>query len=334
MSRQERATPLRPPPQENTLSCPPPESPHLDPGATGLTGTGLLAPPRRAPSTPVPAGVEEQVVFDVGARVASGRYVPGARLTLAELRRSTGHAPRQLRPALDHLAGQGVITSDWLIPDTRPEGHTVTRTRDLLAAMINHGAYPAGRPLPTRGVLATALLAGPSDLDRALRLLAGENVISLSGNARSHVLPRPGSPGRGAWPPGHDQVRDALPKERRQGAGHDRPTLLRVREAARDRWKSGVCPDPDTMTDQEQRQAETLHRLISRAYTHTTGCDPRSYAPVRSAAGRSMACGALPTHGPLHERMFRFTVLAASLHDLIEALAGAGFPVQPGRSLR
>ncbi|MFJ1662455.1 hypothetical protein [Streptomyces anthocyanicus] len=303
-----------------------PAVPRPDHHVAGRPGTGARTPSQRCPDAPAePADSETTVIRAVQVRITSGSYAPGARLTLEELRRSTGHPARRLRPALDHLAAEGTITLQWRIPDTRPDDHPAVRTRDLLAAMIDHGAYPAGTPLPARGVLAPLLLARPADLDQALRRLAAEHIISVSGNARPHVLePRPGHPARTPWPHGpHQQVLDALPRARRQGAGHDRAALAQVRHAARKRWNSGAGPNPCTMTDQEQRQAETLHRLISRALAHTTGHDPRSATAVRSAAARSMACAALPTHGPVHERLFRFTVLAAALHDLIEALTSA-----------
>ncbi|MFF4859959.1 GntR family transcriptional regulator [Streptomyces rubiginosohelvolus] len=75
---------------------------------------GALHP---APCNPGHGGVallpeaEDQVVGTVRALVASGRYVPGARLTVTELRRSTGHPARRLRSALERLAAEGIITS-------------------------------------------------------------------------------------------------------------------------------------------------------------------------------------------------------------------------------
>ncbi|WP_145503812.1 GntR family transcriptional regulator [Streptomyces sp. CFMR 7] len=286
--------------------------PHRPDRATGPSGGTV---PAAAP------GTTGEALSTVRARVASGRYVPGTRLTLTELAAGTGHTSRQLRPALEQLAAEGVITADRRIPDTRPQDHGATRTRNLLASMISHGAYPAATPLPTRGILTSILLAGRTDLHQALRLLAAEQVISLSGNARPRVLSSgTGAPGPSPWPPGPGQVLGALPAVRRPGAGHDRATLAQVRRTARERWRSGLGPAPEAMTDQEQRQAETLHRLITRALDHTSGGDPRSCTAVRSAAARSMACAALPTHGPLHERLFRFAVLATALHDLIEAL--------------
>ncbi|WP_405196316.1 GntR family transcriptional regulator [Streptomyces anulatus] len=287
--------------------------------------TKLPVPPGNG-THPAPSSTDMRVVRAVRARIDAGHYVPGTRLTLTELRNSTGHSLKDLRRALEHLAATGHVVGRWQAPDPRADDHAVTRARDLLAAMIGHGAYPPGAPMPTRAALSTILLTEPADLARALLRLADEGVIGLSGRARPRVPPpQDDRSSPVVWPPGPDEVRAALPRPRRPGAGHDRAALHLVRCAARERFKNGVCAGPATMGEQEELQAETLSSLVATAYEGTAHREHRSFLPVRSAAARSMACNALPTNVPLYERLFRFTVLATSLDDLAEALAAAGF---------
>ncbi|MFJ6809085.1 GntR family transcriptional regulator [Streptomyces anulatus] len=308
-----------------------PSRPHR---ADSPGGTKLPVPPGNG-TPPAPASADMRVVRAVRARIDAGHYVPGTRLTLTELRDSTGHSLKDLRHALEHLAASGHVIGRWKVPDPRPDDHAATRTRDLLASMIGHGAYPPGTPMPTRGALSTILLAEPADLARALLRLADEKIISVSGRARPRVLP-PQEDGSSpvVWPPGPEQVRNALPRVPRPGAGQDRAALHLVRCTARERFTSGVCAGPATMSEQEQLQAETLCRLVAAAYEGTARREHRSFLPVRSAAARSMACNALPAGVPLHERLFRFAVLATALDDLAEALVEAGFRTSPEIGIR
>ncbi|MGW3165783.1 hypothetical protein ACWC9Q_23480 [Streptomyces sp. NPDC001142] len=85
-----------------------------------------------------PAPADAAVVAAVRDRVAAGYYVPGSRLTLDELSVATGYTSAQLRPALEHLAGEQVVYGRWRVPGDQP----VERTRRLLVALISHGAYP------------------------------------------------------------------------------------------------------------------------------------------------------------------------------------------------
>ncbi|MEV6421713.1 GntR family transcriptional regulator [Streptomyces sp. NPDC051662] len=293
--------------------------------ATPATGPRPAAPVPAGPGTSLPRRpppADPQVVAAVRERLTTGYYVPGARLTMTELHSATGYSADTLRPALDQLATTNLVTGRWRVPDHRPDNHAPVRTRDLLAAMIDHGAYPANTSLPARGELATLLLATPVTLSRALCLLGDEGVLHLSGHARPRVLPSSSAgSSRAAWPPDLAAVQRALPRRRRPGASYDRETLRGIRAAARERWKSGVCLSPDAMAQQEERQAEVLCRLVLTAYDRAAGQPPGMHPRLRSAAARTMACNTLPRNVPLHERQFRFTVLASALADLADSLA-------------
>lgn len=253
-------------------------------------------------------------------RITGGYYLPGARLTLSELTTSTGHDAAALRPALDHLATTGLVTGRWQAADPRPE-HRTERARALLTGMIDRGAWPAGT-VPARSVLVRILLTEPAHITRALAELAAEGVLHLEPKGPARVLPAPaGAPGRAPWPPGEKELLDALPSRTLPGATHNAYTLHRVRYAARQRWKGGVCLSPTAMTEQEDRQAESVHRFVTRAFERTSRHQPPLLSAVRSTAAQVMACHALPRTGPLYERLYRFATLATALAHLADALA-------------
>ncbi|MEV7959086.1 GntR family transcriptional regulator [Streptomyces sp. NPDC088141] len=263
------------------------------------------------------------MVTAIRDRITAGHYVPGARLRLNELQGYyTGYSGAELRPALDQLATTDLVNGRWWVADHRPGDHAVRRTQNLLAAMIDHGAYPPGTELPTRTELATILLANQVTLSRAIELLAVEGVLLLSGNSRPRALPRPrcGSSWVGL-PPDFADVLRALPQGRSSGAAHSRNAIRGICDTARERWRSGICLPADAMTLQETLQGDILCRLVLSAYEQVADRPAGGYPRLRSAAARAMACAHLPTVAPLHERLFRFTVLATALADLADELA-------------
>ncbi|MFI1226210.1 MULTISPECIES: GntR family transcriptional regulator [unclassified Streptomyces] len=267
-----------------------------------------------APSTPV-------AVRAVRDRITAGYYLPGARLTLRELATSTSHDPTALRPALDHLATTGLVTGRWRVADPHPE-HRTARARALLSGMIDRGAWPAGTTLPALSVLVRLLLTEGAHIAQALGELADEGVLDLAAKGPARVLPAPADArARAPWSPGEEELLDALPSSTRPGAAHDGYTLHLVRHAARKRWKGGVCLPPIAMAEQEGRQAETVHRLITRAFEATVRRAPDFLPDVRSAAAQVMACHALPRTGALYERLYRLATLATALAHLADALA-------------
>ncbi|MGW6202293.1 hypothetical protein ACWF9B_01375 [Streptomyces sp. NPDC055089] len=241
-------------------------------------------------------------------------------MTLVELQSIIPATQAALRGVMDQLVAAGLITGRWRIPDHRPLDHSVTRTHSLLAAMIDHGAFPVGTTLPARHLLGTILQAGPADVRGALNRLANDQVIHLAGNARPRVLAAQlYGPARAAWPPGPGTVHDALPSTGRPGAGFDRSTLGQIGCAARARFRLGICAGPDALADQELRMAHVVRLLVTKTYEETSQPGTGASAQVRSAAARVMACHALPLDAALHERMFRLAVLATALHDLADA---------------
>ncbi|MET8605660.1 GntR family transcriptional regulator [Streptomyces rubiginosohelvolus] len=267
-----------------------------------------------APATPV-------AVRAVRNRITAGYYLPGARLTLRELATSTGHDPAALRPALDHLATTSLVTGRWWVADPHPE-HRTARARALLAGMIARGAWPAGTTLPALSVLVRLLLTEPAHTAEALGELADEGVLDLAAKAPARVLPAPANTlARAPWSPGERELIAALPRRTRPGAAHDGYTLHLVRHTARKRWKGGVCLPPTAMAEQEGRQAETVNRLITRAFESTARRAPDLLPDVRSTAAQVMACHALPRTGPLYERLYRHATLATALAHLADALA-------------
>ncbi|MFD8727696.1 GntR family transcriptional regulator [Streptomyces sp. NPDC059611] len=271
---------------------------------------------------------EQAAVRDVHDRITSGYYVPGSKLTLRELSASTGHDSSVLREVLDHLTTTtGLVTrvnKGWRIADPRP-GYRAERARGVLSGMIARGAWPAGTVLPARLVLGRLLLTEPAHLTQALGALADEGVLRMEPKGPPTVLPAPaGSPARDPWPPGEKEVLDALPSKTLPGAAHDADSLHLVAHAVRERYKDGVCLPSEAMTMQESRQAETVHRLVIRAFTHTSGHATTHFLAVRSTAAQVMACHALPSNGPLYERLYRITVLATTLAHLADALAKPG----------
>ncbi|MEU0100408.1 GntR family transcriptional regulator [Streptomyces sp. NPDC006267] len=286
----------------------------------------------------VPAPVAERVAARaVRDRITAGYYLPGARLTLRELTSSTGHDSAALRPALDHLAATGLITGRWRVADPRPE-HRTARAGALLAGMIDRGAWPAGTVLPARSVLVRILLTEPAHITRALGELADGGVLHLGPKGPARVLPAPAdAPARNPWPPGEKELLDALPRQTLPGAAHSGYALHLVRHTARERWKGGVCLSPRAMAEQEGRQAETVHRLVTRAFEQTAHRAPTLFPAVRSTAAQVMACHALPTTGPLYERLYRLATLATALAYLADALGAPDVRrdcVAPGLSPR
>ncbi|MFE6977150.1 hypothetical protein [Streptomyces sp. NPDC057682] len=282
------------------------------------------------PGIPTPGAATKAVGPDqtaalVRSRIEAGTYVPGARITLTELRTVIPGAPEpSLRDALNQLAADNVITGAdglWRSRDDRPRGHAVTRTHGLLASMIDNGAYPTGALLPFRHLLTTILTAGPDDVRGALGRLASDRVIQLAGAARPRVLAAPPrSPARTTWPPASGKVYSALPSECAPGADYDRVTLGRAACAARERYRSGICPAPEILTSEELRLAYVVRALVTRAYRETAHAYASALPDLRSAAARVMTCHAIPADTAPHERLFRLAVLATALHDLASAL--------------
>ncbi|MFE7484996.1 GntR family transcriptional regulator [Streptomyces sp. NPDC057552] len=264
---------------------------------------------------------DQAAVRDVQDRITGGYYVPGAKLTLRELSASSGHDFSALRGALDHLTTTGLVTSRGRVADPRP-GYRAERAKALLSGMIERGAWPAGTALPARLVLGRLLLTEPAHLTQALVALADEGVLRMEPKGPPRVLPAPAdSPARAPWPPGEKEVLDALPSKTLPGAAHDAGSLHLVAHAVRERYKDGVCLPSEAMTLQEGRQAETVHRLVTRAFVHTSGHAPTRFTTVRSTAAQVMACHALPRTGPLYERLYRLATLATALAHLADALA-------------
>ncbi|MFI5752337.1 GntR family transcriptional regulator [Streptomyces sp. NPDC051644] len=261
----------------------------------------------------------DAVVTAIQDRITDGHYVPGTRLTLTELHGVTGYSSAELRPALEQLARTGLVHGRWRVVDHRPSDHTVHRTRSLLAAMIEHRAYPPGTELPLRTSLAKLLLTNAATVSGALHLLAADGVLHLPGNLRPRVpAPAHSAPSRAAWPPGFADVLRALPQQRRTGASYDRGAIRDSRDTAHERWRSGICLPADVMTVQETRQGDILCRLVLAAYEQVDGRSRGEYPRLRSAAARAMACATQPVDGLLYERLFRFTVLATALADLAD----------------
>ncbi|WP_274036437.1 GntR family transcriptional regulator [Streptomyces sp. MMBL 11-1] len=267
---------------------------------------------------------DQAAMRDVHDRITGGYYVPGSKLTLRELSASTGHDFSALRGALDHLTTTGLVTSRGRIADPRPD-YRAERARALLSGMIERGAWPADTVLPARLVLGRLLLTEPAHLTQALGALADDGVLRMEPKGPPRVLPAPaGSPARAPWPPGETDVLDALPSNTLPGAAHDADSLHLVAHAVRERYKDGVCLPSEAMTMQEGRQAETVHRLVTQAFAHTSGQATTQSPTVRSTAAQVMACHALPRNGPLYERLYRITVLATTLAHLADALAKPG----------
>ncbi|MEU5136901.1 GntR family transcriptional regulator [Streptomyces californicus] len=296
---------------------------------------------RTAPRPPAGPVAHLRAVGAIRDRITAGFYVPGARLTLRELAVSTGYEPALLRAALDDLAATNAVEGRWWVADPRPELHT-QRCVTLLAGMIDQGAWPAGTSLPARPHLVRVLLTEPGRIAAVHAALGERGVLRLTPSGAPRVLPAPdGSPARRPWPPGERAVLTALSIRTQQGAGNDAATLHLVRFRARRRWKSGVALPGPAMSQQEDRQAETAFRLISRAFELTSTRSPDFLPSVRSAAARVMACHALPTTtAALYERLYRFAVLSAALAHLADELTAAATrpgdtaPPAPARLLR
>lgn len=269
------------------------------------------------PTEPVADQEAHRAVRD---RITAGYYVPGSRLTLRELTTSTGHDTSVLRLVLDHLATTGLVTDRWRVADPRPE-HRADTARSLLARMIDGGAWPADTVLPAPSVLGRILLTEPTPLIQALGKLAEDGVLHLEPRGQARVLPDPAAAARAPWPPGEKELLSTLPSKTLPGADHDTYTLHLVRHAFRERLKGGVCLSPKAMTEQEDRQAETVRRLITRAFEQTSRHAPEHLPAVQSTAAQVMASHALPRTGPLYERLYRLAVLATALAHLADALA-------------
>ncbi|MFF8617934.1 GntR family transcriptional regulator [Streptomyces sp. NPDC015350] len=270
-----------------------------------------------------PPPADADVLTHVRDRIAAGQYVPGTRLTLHELHDATGHPHAQLRLALEHLAGEGVVNgrgrSRWRVPGDRP----VERTRHLLAELISHGAYLPGNELPPLPGLAAALLTSTAVLHEALPLLAGDGLLDLAEgpHPRPRVLQPPGThPSQDVWPPAWAEVLRVPPGQQRTGASRGRHDLREISDRARWRWHHGVCLPAKVTSEQEVRQSTVQHRLVREACGRMDTGSRSGHVGLRAAAARVMACASLPADGLLHQRAYRITVLAAALADLADEL--------------
>ncbi|WP_326742756.1 GntR family transcriptional regulator [Streptomyces sp. NBC_01768] len=280
------------------------------------------APPRAALCLPSP---DPQLVDAVRERVTTGLYVPGSRLTLTELRDATGCDADALRPALDQLAATGIVKTvrgRWRVVDDLPAGHAARRAAQLLGTVIGQGGYPPDAGLPGRRALARILLAPADVVTQALALLADQHLLYFSGSSQPRVVNPPSGRRRTVWRERMYAIARKHPTRPRQSAPFNRPDIQAARDAAINRWRQGTClPDKD-MTRQERRQGEALERLASNACARAVRQLPHEHPGLRQAAVRVLACWDLPTEDvPLHERLYRNTVLATALADLADEIA-------------
>ncbi|MGY3676613.1 hypothetical protein [Streptomyces sp. TE33382] len=272
---------------------------------------------------------------EILARIADGLYTPGTRLTLTSLTGCTDHAASDLRLALEHLAGTDaidVVKERWYVPDDRPDGYTAHRAAQLLGAVIGQGAYPPGTRTPLRDELARILLTTPADVNRALGLLADQGVLHFTDRTLPRVAQPPGGLPAEQWPQRLLATAREDPARQRLSAPFSRPDIQATRDAALQRWKYGACLSARDMTRQETLQHDVLARVARKAYDRADQQSPHQDSRLREAAARATACRDLPTVDvPLHERLYRFTVLATALTDLANALAT---PARQGSALR
>ncbi|MEV1042351.1 GntR family transcriptional regulator [Streptomyces sp. NPDC050204] len=288
---------------------------HPEPAPTSPT-------PSRTPCSPSP---DPQLVAAVRERITAGFYVPGSRLTLPELRDATGCDAEALRPALDQLATTGTVEAvngRWRVMDDRPAGHSARRAAQLLGAVICQGGYPPDAGLPGRRELTRILLAPAADVTQALALLADQRVLYFSGTSQPRITNPPSGRRPTVWRERMYAIARKHPTRPRHSAPFNRPDIHAARDAAINRWRQGTClPDKD-MTRQERRQGEALERLASNACDRAVRQLPHEHPGLRQAAVRVLACWDLPTEDvPLHERLYRSTVLATALADLADEIA-------------
>ncbi|MEE1736486.1 hypothetical protein PUR49_08230 [Streptomyces sp. BE147] len=294
------------------------------------SATQRTAPPRpeTAEVPPSPAGPQPtylDAADEILARITDGLCTPGTRLTLTYLTRCTDYAATDLRLAMEHLAGTDAVEAvkeRWYVPDDRPDGYTARRAAQLLGAVIGQGAYPPDTRVPVREELARILLATPADVNQALDLLAGRGVLRFSSRARPRVERLPGGLPAEQWPQRLLAIAREDPTRQRLSAPFSRPDIQATRDAALQRWRYGTCLPARDMTWQETLQHDVLARVARKAYDRADQQFPQQDPRLREAAARAMACRDLPTVGvPLHERLYRFAVLATALADLANALA-------------
>ncbi|MER5617749.1 hypothetical protein [Streptomyces sp. NPDC002215] len=294
---------------------------------TPFTGTR----PEPAPTRPTPSRAlaspspDLQLVAAVRERVTAGYYVPGSRLTLTELCLTTGCDADALRPVLDQLAATGIVQAvngRWRVVDGRPPGHAARRAAQLLGAVIGQGAYPPDTGLPGRRELTRILLAPADVVTQALALLADQHVLYFSGSSQPRVANPPSGQRLAVWRERLYAIAREHPTRPRHSAPFNRQDIRSARNAAINRWRQGTClPDKD-MNQQETRQGEALKRLASNAYDRAVRQLPHEHPGLRQAAVRTLACWDLPTENvPVHERLYRLTVLATALSDLADEIA-------------
>lgn len=278
-------------------------------------------PPHPPPASQGDLGASSDVVAAMlRDQIATGFYVPGTRLTLRALRGATGYSYPELRPALERLVPTGLIRGRWHVVDHRPPDHGIHRTRRLLVAMIDHGAFPPGTELPVGTDLAKALLTTPVTVKRALRSLADDGVLHLSRSLHARSTASACSaPSPDAWLSALADVQRAQPQ--RSATPFDRDVIRGIRDFAQGRWRSGICLPSHVMTVQETLQRDVLCRLVHAACEQVAGRGEGEDARLRSVAACAMACASQPVEGLQCERLFRFAVLATALADLADELA-------------
>ncbi|MGW2105024.1 hypothetical protein [Streptomyces sp. NPDC001948] len=278
---------------------------------------------------------DSQLVAVVRERVTAGLYVPGSRLTLTELCHATGCDADALRPVLDQLAATGIIEAvkgRWRVVDDRPAGHAARRAAQLLGTVIDQGAYPPDTGLPGRRELTRILLAPADAVTQALALLADQRILHFSGTSQPRVVKPPSGRRLTVWRERMYAIARNHPTRPRHSAPFNRQDIRSARDAAINRWRQGTClPDKD-MTRQETRQDEALQRLASHAYDRAVRQLPHEHPGLRQAAVRVLACWDLPTEDvPLHERLYRVTVLATALSDLADEITAPSRTAQNPR---
>ncbi|MGY3056205.1 DNA-binding transcriptional MocR family regulator [Streptomyces sp. TE3672] len=295
---------------------------HPEPTPTGPTPS----------QTPCSASPVPQLVAAVRERITAGYYVPGSRLTLTELRDATGCDADTLRPALDQLAATGIVEAvngRWRVVDDLPAGHAARRAAQLLGTVIGQGGYPPDAGLPGRRELTRILLAPAAVVTQALAVLADQRVLYFSGGSQPRVVSSLSGRRPAVWRERLFAIAREDPARPRQSAPFNRPDIQAARDAAINRWRRGTCPPDEDMTRQETRQGEALKRLASNAYDRAVRQLPHEHPGLRQAAVRVLVCWDLPTEDvPLHERLYRSTVLATALADLAGEIAAPSWAAQ------
>ncbi|WP_073224302.1 hypothetical protein [Streptomyces sp. NBRC 110465] len=174
---------------------------------TPLTRTDSLRPPAQPrPEGQLAAAADLERLLDNGRLGGHGSI-----LTPHGLAALTGHTARSMSYALRQLASAGAVQQSdghWRITDDRPEERAARRIRSVLQAMIEKGAFPVGRTLPSASALSFTLLTEPRAVKAALDELARRNILKPSGRgftvtAQPHD-PAPADPADAtALPRGH-----------------------------------------------------------------------------------------------------------------------------------